>query len=344
MILSSLHVPQLPIIELFVEDSAYLVRRAVAASLPEIVKSIADLEQRSAFAVRATGSLVGDDSEAVQQAILEVMGPLIHAFAGHVPEPLVDAFLGVTSKVVAAPSSQPATTRFAPLVPAFAAALSPPTHANVETGPSDSWDPAKDNERAIISAYNLPGVLLSLGARGWPRLRSLHLRLVTRSAVSQARYLIASSIHDVARLIGPEQALEDLVSLLELLSKDEDPEVTLRVFERFSDFVTHLPDAGLVPLAEVLVSTWHRTSMRDWRLREVLAESLAGLAQRAYGLDDALRIAVELLPLVLRDTISSVRVWGAQVVSASQHQKQSCGPENVLKARPFTGPSPLAIA
>ena len=316
LLFTSLHIPQLPVIELFVEDSAYLVRRAVAASLPEIVKSIENHDQRSAFAVRATGTLVGDNSEAVQQAILEVMGPLIHAFAGNVPEPLVDAFLGVATKDVAATSPPPTTTRFAPLVPAFAAALVPAAEAKAETGPSESWDPAKDNERAIISAYNLPGVLLSLGADGWPRLRSLHLRLVTRSAVSQARYLIASSIHDVARLIGPEQALEDLVSLLELLSKDEDPEVTLRVYERFSDFVTHLPDAGLVPLAEVLVATWQRTTNRDWRLREVLAESLAGLARRAHGFDDALRIAVELLPAVLRDTISSVRVWGAQVVSA----------------------------
>lgn len=300
-----------------------LVRRGICSSLVDYVEPIEDSELQEAIAIRLAQKFARDSSGPTQQALWEVLGPLIYIFKDRVPDELLDLFLGKDrgeSDTTAPPSSvKEDPNAFAPLVPAFAVVPYPPLDTSSASDSKDaddnSWDPATDHERAIISAYNLPGVCLSLGPSGWPRVQSLHHKLATRSTASQPKYLIASSLHDVAKIIGPEQSSKDLLPIFDVLSQEKDFEITTRLWERSPDFIQHLPDRDLDRVAQALLDTWDATPRRDWRLREILAESLASLAPRLATVGRLKEPFFQLLEKTLHDEIAAVRLQGLQSVS-----------------------------
>jgi hypothetical protein len=260
--------------------------------------------------------LANDAVSMVRQAFLEISGPLIYIFKDEVPDELIDCFTGnPTTQEATTPSREIAQDTFAPLIPTFAATTSESGQDATETS-SDlfGWSVQGDHGRAIITAYNLPGVCLSLGKAGWPRVKALHAALALESTVSQPRYLIASSIHDVASIVGPEQSAEDLLPLYKRLAIDDDAEVVMRGFERFAEFAHVLPDSSMEDMASLLSEVWKDRALEDWRLREVLAESLVAVASRPLS---ALSVGsmTSILDDGLRDRITAVRGWAIQAVS-----------------------------
>jgi serine/threonine-protein phosphatase 4 regulatory subunit 1 len=67
------------VFEVFVNDEAELVRQAVAAALPQLVKRTESLEERRTFAVEGLSALY-NAGQSCRCAAMEVLGELIYAF------------------------------------------------------------------------------------------------------------------------------------------------------------------------------------------------------------------------------------------------------------------------
>lgn len=308
-----------PLISDLSKDPSPTIRRTVASLLPEVVKKIIPEDQRRSYAISISDTLATDANNLVRQAYLEVSGPLIYVFEGNVPEELITHFIGSAEFGSSADvAEEKSSTAFAPLIPAFAVAQSPDP-AKHASNDGLGWDVRDDHGRAIITAYNLPGVVLSIGEAGWPKLKKLHAALALDSTISQPRYLTASSIHDIASFIGKEQAAADLLPVYKRLAADDDIEVVMRAFERFAEFLDSLPSTSTPDMAQILLLAWSDKGRDDWRLREVLAEGLVAVAAR---LTEILKIDGLLVALkeALYDRITAVRIWAAKSVMRCNHK------------------------
>ena len=77
----------------------------------------------------------------------------------------------------------------------------------------DSLDQV-DNETAYHCAYNFPAVLLAIGPESWyDKLKPLHDMLVTDNRWKIRRSL-AFSIHECAKILGPEITESDLLPVM----------------------------------------------------------------------------------------------------------------------------------
>ena len=74
-------------------------------------------------------------------------------------------------------------------------------------------DEASQLRRA--TAFNFPAILASAGREQWPLLQPAHQALL-QAADPAVRKTLACSLHEVARLLGPEQALQDLGSTIQV--------------------------------------------------------------------------------------------------------------------------------
>lgn len=327
-------IPQAPVILDLSEDPSPTIRRAVAALLPDVTRKLVEEEDRRRFAVTLSDAFASDPAALVRQAYLEISGPLIYIFKDNVPEELLEHFTGAIadSEDGSDGEDEKARDTFAPLIPAFAVAQ-PETPSHQASKNGLGWDVQDDHGRAIITAYNLPGVVLSVGELGWPKLRRLHAALALDSTVSQPRYLIASSIHDVAKAIGPRLTAQDLLPTFRSLTTDEDIEVVMRAFERFPEFLAQLPVESTNAMVQILCDAWHDKAIEDWRLREVLAEGLVATADRLKNVQ-RLDSLLEVLKEALYDRFTAVRTWACKAVSLLCH-RMYCMPTEVL---PFQVP------
>ena len=61
----------------------------------------------------------------------------------------------------------------------------------------------------LATAFNFPAVLASAGQEEWPQLRPAHGTLL-QDRDPAVRRTLACSLHEIAALLGPDQALQDL--------------------------------------------------------------------------------------------------------------------------------------
>lgn len=76
-----------------------------------------------------------------------------------------------------------------------------------------------DNEVPFYCAYNFPAVLMTMGGHSWPRLKALHEQLVKDSRF-KVRRTLAFSLHEVAKVVGPRIAEEELIPVLNTFMDD----------------------------------------------------------------------------------------------------------------------------
>lgn len=68
------------------------------------------------------------------------------------------------------------------------------------------------------TAFNFPAILASAGREQWPLLQPAHQALL-QAADPAVRKTLACSLHELARLLGPQQALRDLGSTIQVSMK-----------------------------------------------------------------------------------------------------------------------------
>jgi hypothetical protein len=169
-----------------------------------------------------------------------------------------------------------------------------------------------DSDRAILCAFNFPAVALTAGVDLWDsHLKDTYLTL-TKDYQIKVRRTFAYSLHEIARIIGPERTEHDLVQIFALYLMDLD-EVKQGVLEHLSDFLAALAPSSRDEYIPILAEVWDGV-MTNWRLRDTLAGQLKDISL----LFDPTHVVEHVVPLALRacqDEFASVRDTGVSCVS-----------------------------
>lgn len=339
----------LPALNKAIHDRNWHVRQAACFSIPAILGRLDEklCRKQTLLFMRA---LVNDVSRQLRMAALEIIGEVIYMFhnteAG-VPEELVRFFLG--EPFDGPPQQGDASLTFdktsdlegtealfeeesAMMMDADSDLGAPSSlrddqdsllasfgYGGNESSMMDAapWDTnfrvnSFDPERPLVVAYNLPAVVLTLGADQWNRLKHAHAELTT-SDKPKVRKSLAASLHEVAKIIGQEATRDDLLPAATRFVTDDDAEVRTAMFDNIDVFLTCLPQAGAEKMLWQLLSLWSSGSLRDWRLRERLALHIPSMAKQ-FLLEDEEGNLVSLMQLALADPISAVRDAGVQCV------------------------------
>ena len=260
-------------------DRVWQVRQAACYSLPGVFSTLPPSESRRNELVAVMRVLQSDVSPNVQLAAFEMIGEVIYLFHEDpqgVPEELVRLFLDL---------------------------------------PMDGGSPVEppeellaDPDRSLIVAFNLPAVALSLGAERWDTLRDLYNELAIH-AFDNVRNSIAASLHELARILGPEISARDLLPVSSNLFHDPSIEVTTTLLEHIDVFLGVLPVDLAKTQLQLLPMLWFSHEPRDWRLHQRIAMHVESLVPILLLADED-GCLVTVLHLSLHSPVHAVRQVG----------------------------------
>jgi serine/threonine-protein phosphatase 4 regulatory subunit 1 len=160
-----------------------------------------------------------------------------------------------------------------------------------------------DSDFAEYCAYSFPAVVQALGAERWRELDDAFATLV-RDVQWKVRRTIACSLHEFARVLGPEITERALTPALEALLKDLD-EIKLAVLPQVDQFLAVLPPAGRERLLPLVCAV--PPDSENWRLRQLVASKLGVLAPLVSP-QCAFDAMGDLVIHLLEDTVAEVRL------------------------------------
>ncbi|KAM0787240.1 hypothetical protein ACM66B_006477 [Microbotryomycetes sp. NB124-2] len=301
----------LPLHSAFAVDSLWHVRRAACLTLPAVCKRLSRPLMRSK-ATDMIKAFNGDSARQVRSGALEVCGELIYIFhedPDGVPSDILSIFLG---RPLADPSPEVASSPpppqglanddiFAPLQTVLD---SPQDTFTIE---QPSWLPTssiKDSDRPIMCAFNLPAVALTIGGSKWDVLREYH-RELCQSKVPKVRQSLASSLHEIAKIIGQVQADECLFEPFTWFLRDAD-HVQGAMLENLPTLFSLFSEQTQRHAWSSLHDAW--TDVRTWRRRESLAEQVGHMGVGLFANEQTSSEEVlAVLRQAFRDSVASVR-------------------------------------
>merc|ERR1712130_657254 len=186
-----------------------------------------------------------------------------------------------------------------------------------------------DNDIARHCAFSLPAVALTLGRTNWPLLKETYEALAN-DMQWKVRRTLANSIHELAVILGPEVASQDLVPIFNGFIKDLD-EVRIGVLKHLADFLKLLGEEERNSYLPRLEEFLKMDNERNWRFRLELTEQL-GILVPIFSADD---IRDHLAPIALtlvQDKVSSVRQSATGVISTMLANLNSSGDCNLSRA------------
>ncbi|KAH8019111.1 hypothetical protein HPB51_016749 [Rhipicephalus microplus] len=142
-----------------------------------------------------------------------------------------------------------------------------------------------DSEIGRHCAHSLPAVALTLGRQYWPCLRTTYRCLVS-DVQWKVRYIVASCLHELATILGPEIASRDLVPSFEGFIRDVD-EVRAGLLERLAQFLRGLSRGDQRRSLPLLADFLCMDNSRNWRFRSTLARRaqfprILGIARKDF--------------------------------------------------------------
>lgn len=175
-----------------------------------------------------------------------------------------------------------------------------------------------DSEIAKHCAYSLPGVAYTLGPKNWHCLKDVYQKLAT-DVQWKVRRTIASSIHELAKILGEDLTASELVPVFNGFLKDLD-DVRIGVLRHLADFLQLLkPEVRGIYLYQ-LTDFLTIDNSRDWRFRFELAHQLCSIIE-LYNADDinryicpiSVRLATDKVVAVQEEAIKLVAVLFARL-------------------------------
>lgn len=169
-----------------------------------------------------------------------------------------------------------------------------------------------DNEMTYHCAFSLPAVALTLGSNNWHLLKNT-VDCLADDMQYKVRRTVASSLHELALILGPEIATSNLVPLFDGFIKDLD-EVRIGVLKHLAHFLRLISpvkrNVYLPRLAEFLQTD----NESNWRFRQELAKQLLLAVTLFKPSDTAKHIGVIARDL-LCDKVAAVRQVALSLVS-----------------------------
>lgn len=129
-----------------------------------------------------------------------------------------------------------------------------------------------DNEMTYHCAYSLPAVVITLGRENWHLLKKT-IETLAGAMQYQVRRTVASSLHELAEILGPDIATNDLTPLFDGFIKDLD-EVRIGILKHFAKFMTLIHPSKRYTYIERLPDFLETDNQWNWRFRQELAHQL----------------------------------------------------------------------
>ncbi|KAF9348853.1 Serine/threonine-protein phosphatase 4 regulatory subunit 1 [Mortierella sp. NVP85] len=184
--------------------------------------------------------------------------------------------------------------------------------------------PMNEHELAVMCAFSFPAVILTAGRSKWEQMKPVYMRLAGTFR-SPIRRSLACSLHEVARILGPELADRDLALAFSDCLHAED-EVKEGVIGHVVDFVACLSPRCRSEALRDMFNAWgelERSS--NWRLRDSLAGQLPALCEIADG-NDLLQYLMPLSVRACTDGVSMIRESGVMSFPALWEASSRIGP------------------
>ncbi|KAL3137768.1 hypothetical protein ABBQ38_005030 [Trebouxia sp. C0009 RCD-2024] len=238
------------------------VVRKACADVLPAMSKLAPADMRTTQLLPAFDKLCDDVSHWVQNAALQQLGTFISTLASPIPE-------GLLQRVTDIPDTEVTGDEAAHL--------------------------------RLATAYTFPAILASAGREQWPLLQPAHQALL-QAADPAVRKTLACSLHEIARLLGPDQALQDLGSTIQDLCHDTQADVQEGLVHFFPALLQHLPHAARASFFQTLTQSLSLKSA-TWRCRIGLADQLDSLSALQGLQPDILSVAM----MLCQDDTAAVR-------------------------------------
>lgn len=169
-----------------------------------------------------------------------------------------------------------------------------------------------DHELSHYCAYSFPAVAMTLGRKHWPCLMSTYESLAA-DVQWKVRLTLASSLHQMAVILGPKYTSRDLIPIFFQFMTDFD-EVRFGILQNLSSIMRLLNRNEQLSVLPRIVDFLRMDNPRNWRFRRTLAEQVSAIAP----LFSPPEIKDHLLPIaytLLKDKVSDVRLSAIQLLS-----------------------------
>lgn len=255
-------------------------------SIPHVGKLLSSALLTNEFTATIT-ALSQDECRWVRMCLSELLGPIVLLFkeAG-LPPVLVDLFIGVATKAA--------------------------TVAGIA-----------DQDGAMLGAYSFPALLSVLGPSLWEqKLKVVYLNL-TKDFQYKVRRTLAFSLHEIARMVGPEIAETDLVPVFDRFLSDT-PEVKVGVVQNIGAFLQVLPAKMRKKYLHLLQDLYAEKD--DWRSRLSITQQLSSLAS---FLSPALLLTMTLASC--QDPVAEIRSCAAAQIGSTYQTLKDQHPEKAAE-------------
>lgn len=169
-----------------------------------------------------------------------------------------------------------------------------------------------DNDLTHHCAFSLPAVAMTLGRKHWPCLRDTFESLSV-DMQWKVRWTLASSLHQMAQILGPEYTSKDLLPAFLSFMKDLD-EVRFGVLQNLSSILKILNRPEQLAILPKVTEFMKMDNPRNWRFRATLGQQINAIVTLYHPSD----IKEYLLPVafaLLRDKVSEVRIGSIKLLS-----------------------------
>ncbi|KAG0705908.1 armadillo-type protein [Suillus ampliporus] len=295
----------LPLFESLRVDPAWHVRHSSLFALPALLSRLSSGLRRS-VAISTILPLSRDESAPVRSGVLEALGEVVYTFHSDElgpPDDLLTLFLGKDS-------NRPLRERYLHPDP-----QSPLQQLSVNAAMQLFDD---DPARPLACAFNFPAVAFTLGRARWGELRGLYLTLA-QDRSPKIRRTLAASLGDLAKIIGPENAQRDMMSLWwDVMRSDDDSEIKSKAVEAVPLFVEALGEGqAREEVITGLLDVWEEGWLRSWRAREGVIKIIPDLTG-GHGRPNSIRA---LLRKGLEDDFGAVRETAISVICRIAQQE-----------------------
>ncbi|XP_018407558.1 PREDICTED: serine/threonine-protein phosphatase 4 regulatory subunit 1-like [Cyphomyrmex costatus] len=161
-------------------------------------------------------------------------------------------------------------------------------------------------------AFSFPAVVLTLGKENWHYLKKAYQSL-SSAKHWRVRRTLASSIHEIAMILGEELTASDLVPIYDGFIKDLD-EVRIGVLKHFATFLKILKPVDRCQYLSRLSDFLATDNEWNWRFREELATQLLEIVSLFSPSDVAQSIAPLSFQLLV-DKVAAVRTIALEVIT-----------------------------
>ncbi|CAL1686167.1 unnamed protein product [Lasius platythorax] len=161
-------------------------------------------------------------------------------------------------------------------------------------------------------AFSFPAVTLTLGTENWHYLKKAYQSL-SSAKHWKVRHTLASSIHEIAMILGEELTATDLVPIYDGFIKDLD-EVRIGVLKHLATFLKILKPADRCQYLPRLSDFLATDNEWNWRFREELATQLLEIVS-LFNPNDVAQSIAPLSFQLLVDKVAAVRTVALELIT-----------------------------